>query len=130
MTSPWDFLTQEQHVVKLQSSAISEEVARARGYRSVGIEELRASGFTALQAGAPALFIPLYDTSGARVNVQMRRDAPRLGPNGKPRKYELPARTTPRLVPCWPSWPLRTPSTLKVVRSSDYFTCRCSNRVT
>jgi hypothetical protein len=28
------------------------------------------------------------------------------------------------LMPCWPSWPLRTPSTLKVARSSNYFALR------
>lgn len=97
VSEPWDFLDDKEHVAKLQSSAISEEVARARGYRSVGVSELLAGGFTARQAGTSALLIPLYDANGMQVNLQMRRDVPRLGRDGKERKYELPARSTPVL---------------------------------
>jgi hypothetical protein len=119
MPEQWDFLEYDEHVAKLQSSAVDEEVARARGYKSVGFEELRGRGFTAQQAGTSALLIPLHDANGTQVNAQMRRDAPRLGRDGKERKYELPARSSPVLdVHPFSTDKIHDPSTTVVICES------------
>ncbi len=74
----------------LRGSGISEEVVRARGYRTVGTKaELKRLGFSDSQSNPPGLLIPLYSPAGEIANYQLRPDQPRVS-NGKPAKYETP----------------------------------------
>jgi Domain of unknown function (DUF3854) len=87
-----------QHTELIEASAISSDIARARGYRSV-IEpgELRALGFRPAQARTPALLVPIYGPRGVEpVLYQTRPDEPRKR-DGKPVKYETPANAGMRL---------------------------------
>lgn len=80
-----------QHVELLKASAISDEVAAARGYRSVESKaELISLGFNRTQARPPALLLPVWGVTGEVVNYQVRPDQPRIR-NGKLVKYETPA---------------------------------------
>lgn len=85
------FLT--HHALLLQQSAISEEVAQERGYRSI-IEtgELRKLGFKSPKTVAPGLLIPIYDSFDG-VIYQYRPDTPRLDYKGRILKYEFPSGT-------------------------------------
>jgi hypothetical protein len=77
-----------QHAALIRGSAISDEVATARGYRSVTDKaELRSLGFSENQARVPALLLPVWDVSGKVALYQARPDDPRV-PKGKPVKYE------------------------------------------
>ena len=81
-----------QHAALLEASAISPEVARARGYISVDTKtRLEPAGFAKSQRVVPGLLIPVYGTDGELRLHQNRPDNPRLD-NGKPRKYETPWR--------------------------------------
>ncbi len=80
-----------QHLALLRGSAISDEVAAARGYRSVEHKaRLTELGFSAAQARVPALLIPIIGVHGEVVLYQLRPDAPRIR-DGKAVKYETPA---------------------------------------
>jgi hypothetical protein len=72
-----------RHRALIDASAISEQVARERGYRSI----LKAGDLNGLfgpsQRRAPALLIPLYDVHGERFSQQLRPDNPRTGAGGK-----------------------------------------------
>lgn len=96
------------HVEHLRASAISIEVIRERGYRSVlGKAELKNLGFTPAQQRVPGILIPLYGVDGTRIGYQYRPDSPRHNAKGKPIKYEnrigasirldVPPRCKPRL---------------------------------
>jgi hypothetical protein len=77
-----------QHERLLIDSAITPEVAQARGYRSIDTRaELRRCGFAS--ASPPALLIPIYGVTGDRVLYQLRPDEPRMV-NGRVVKYETP----------------------------------------
>src|SRR3989442_12808379 len=79
------------HSRLIEASAISPEVARARGYRSVTTSAaLRKLGFSERQARAPALLIPVWGVHGEIVLYQARPDDPRIV-DGKALKYETPA---------------------------------------
>src|SRR5689334_16540438 len=86
-----------QHAALLKKSAISPEVARARGYVSVDTgTRLESAGFAKSQRrSVPGLLIPLHGADGCGVrNHQYRPDNPRLdAKTGKPRKYETPFRS-------------------------------------
>jgi hypothetical protein len=86
-----DTLLLSQHQDLLDGSAISREVARARGYRSVtkGVE-LRRLGFSDRQSRVPALLIPVWNVSGEIATYQIRPDEPRMV-DGEPIKYETPS---------------------------------------
>lgn len=80
------------HAALITDSAISPEVAVARGYRSVVKKaELRELGFGVNQARVPALLIPIWGISGEIALYQARPDDPRII-KGKPTKYETPAK--------------------------------------
>jgi len=82
-----------QHRRLLRESAISPDVARARGYRSVESEaDLLKLGFSKHQLQVPALLIPTYSVYGEVAFYQIRPDHPRQR-RGKPVKYEPPAGT-------------------------------------
>src|SRR5258706_817347 len=85
-----------QHAALLKKSAISPEVARARGYVSVDTgTRLEPAGFAKSQRrNVPGLLIPLHGADGTGVRLhQYRPDSPRIGKDGKPRKYETPWRS-------------------------------------
>ena len=73
----------------LAARAVGDDVADARGYRSVGKAEARELGFTGSQA-RPGLLIPLWNVHGEQCGYQLRPDDPRLNKAGKPIKYEAP----------------------------------------
>lgn len=77
-----------QHAQLLADSAISPEVATARGYRSATTRaELRRLGFAEPQRRVPALLLPIYNVHGEIALYQLRPDTPRIR-RGKPVKYE------------------------------------------
>jgi hypothetical protein len=83
----------DQHQAKLESSAISVDVARERGYVTADTAKgLHRHGFSKAQCevmrdGGQALVIPLWDVFGERAGHQMRPDAPRAL-KGRIAKYE------------------------------------------
>jgi len=83
-----------EHLVHLRDSAISIEVIRERGYRSVlGKKELADLGFSWRQQRVPGILIPLHGVDGTSAGYQYRPDNPRMNPKGKPIKYENPQGT-------------------------------------
>lgn len=82
-----------QHAALLAASAITDEVAKARGYRSVEQKaRLTELGFSSTQARVPALLIPVWDVHGEIALYQTRADEPRIV-DGKAIKYEIPLRS-------------------------------------
>ena len=82
-----------QHADLLTASAISDEVAKARGYRSVEQKaRLTELGFSSTQARVPALLIPIWNVRGEIALYQTRADEPRIV-DGKAVKYETPLRS-------------------------------------
>ncbi len=83
-------LSSEHLAVLLQGSGLSQDVIRARGYRTTSTRaEVKRLGFSDTQARVPALLIPVYGTSGDLVLYQARPDTPRIK-DGRPIKYETP----------------------------------------
>src|ERR1700730_11078793 len=81
---------QPDHQALIAASAISPEIASARGYLSVTSEkELAELGFTKAQR-LPGLVFPVRDVNGNIAFYQLRPDKPRLAKNGKAIKYEPP----------------------------------------
>ena len=79
-----------QHAALLSASAITGEVAKARGYRSVEQKaRLTELGFSSTQARVPALLIPIWNVQGEIALYQTRADDPRIV-EGKAVKYEIP----------------------------------------
>jgi hypothetical protein len=86
------------HIDLLEASAISDDVARERGYWTASRRtELERLGFARVQQIVPSLVIPIRDARGEIVNYQIRPDQPRIGDNGRPIKYESPAGISPTL---------------------------------
>lgn len=82
-----------EHAKLLIDSAISEQVAVSRGYRSTERKcELKELGFSQSQQRTPALIIPIWNTQGETVNYQIRPNRPRVQKRpdkaDKPVKYE------------------------------------------
>lgn len=81
-----------QHAALLQASAISPDVARARGYVSVDTKKrLENAGFERYQRRVPGLLIPLRRADGSVWGYQYRPDTPRTTKAGSTIKYETPA---------------------------------------
>jgi hypothetical protein len=82
-----------QHQQLLAASAITPEVARARGYVSIDSRKQlqRYAEAFGNKCPVPGLLIPLHRADGSVWGYQYRPDAPRLM-DGKPRKYETPFR--------------------------------------
>jgi hypothetical protein len=101
--SPIPGLTPAHYHMLHEDSAISAEVIRARGYRSLDAHEaaatLPALGFSSEQCrlGAGLLF-PLTLPGDPAPLYQFRPDHPRTGDQGKPIKYEIPAGACQRLI--------------------------------
>ena len=67
------------HAEMLRCSAISDEVAEARGYRSLTKKcELEELGFGKNQRRIPALLLPIHGVHGGIVQYQARPDMPRV----------------------------------------------------
>jgi hypothetical protein len=79
-----------QHQELIKGSAITDDVARARGYLSITkFAELGRLGFGQAQRQVPTLLIPIRSVNGEIATYQSRPDHPRIK-NGKPIKYETP----------------------------------------
>ena len=77
-----------QHASLLTASSISDDVAEARGYRSVEQKaRLTELGFSSSQTRLPALLIPIWNVAGEIALYQTRADEPRIV-DGKAVKYE------------------------------------------
>jgi hypothetical protein len=75
----------------LEDSGIDQNVAEARGYRTIEKKvELKNLGFAERQCNVPGLLIPIYSPTGDISLYQYRPDQPRIGKDGKPVKYETP----------------------------------------
>jgi hypothetical protein len=87
------------HLDHLKSSALSLEVIRERGYRSVlGKKELRDNGFSTSQQRTPGILIPLHGVNGQVIGYQHRPDRPRRDPKrDRLIKYENPRGSSVRL---------------------------------
>ena len=81
------------HRALIEASAISGEVAEARGYFSVSEPKELNGMFGPSQRLAPGLVIPVLDAYGERVFFQLRPDNPRVK-DGRILKYENPAGRT------------------------------------
>lgn len=94
-------LLQQRHRDELVvGSAISIDVAAARGYRSVmGRQDLLTAGFSAAQMQRhPAGFlIPVWTVEGVQAGFSYKPDVPRRKQDGKPIKYEHPKGSHVRL---------------------------------
>lgn len=84
------------HAELLRASAISDEVAAARGYFSAETKTALAElGFETYQRIVPALVLPCWGVDGAIVNYQARPDRPRIDrERGREIKYETVAGST------------------------------------
>ncbi len=82
-----------KHRAMLDASAIRQDVADARGYRTItSTAEIVQLGFADFQARTPALLVPVHGlgcVAGA-VRYQIRPDDPRLNEKHKQIKYETP----------------------------------------
>jgi replicative DNA helicase len=87
-----DYVHHQQQLV--EESGITPQVILDRGYRTVTTKaELNRLGFSKTQQLAPALAIPMYGPTGELVTHQIRPDSPRKDRDGKPIKYETPAKS-------------------------------------
>jgi hypothetical protein len=88
----------QSHLDHLTNSAISTEIIRERGYRSImGKLQLKEAGFSKAQQRRIGILIPLHGVDGKIVGYQYRPDTPRKNAKGKPIKYENPANSSVRL---------------------------------
>jgi putative DNA primase/helicase len=88
-----DKLSPEHYRMLAVESAISDEMICARDYHTEQVKaRLAELGFGRRQHMTPSLVIPLYKPNGQHGLYQIRPDTPRIGPNGKPLKYEFPCR--------------------------------------
>src|SRR5215218_2100895 len=91
-----DYVHHQQQLV--EESGIAPQVIVDRGYRTVTTKaELKRLGFSKTQQLAPALVIPMYGPTGELVTHQIKPDSPRKDRDGKPIKYETPAKSRVRL---------------------------------
>jgi hypothetical protein len=102
--SKMDGLADYHFTMLREGSGISEEVIRARGYRTItDPRELGALNFTPVQQRTPGLLLPGHAPDGSNGFCTFRPDSPRQarGRNGKLTdrivKYEIPKSTGMRL---------------------------------
>ncbi|MDY6911484.1 MAG: DUF3854 domain-containing protein [Chloroflexota bacterium] len=96
----------QSHLDHLLGSAISLDVIRERGYKSVmGKYVLKEAGFSKSQQRAPGILIPQYSLNGSNGGSIYRPDNPRANSKGKSIKYETKSGgnigldTHPRCIP-------------------------------
>lgn len=92
----------QHHVDLLLSSAISLDIIKERGYKSIDASDLGALGYSKTQQGLGwGILIPLHGVDGKIVNYQFRPDHPRedIKEDGtaRKRKYEMPYKSANRL---------------------------------
>ncbi len=88
----------QKHLDHLKASAISLEVIKERGYKSVlGKTPLKEAGFSTQQRRAPGILIPLHGVDGTIIGHQYRPDKPREDTRGRVMKYENPLGSSVRL---------------------------------
>jgi len=88
----------EKHLGHLLASAISPDVIRERGYRSLlGKHDLKELAFSKVQQRCTGILMPLHGVDGTIVGHQYRPDSPRVNAKGKPVKYENPTGSSVRL---------------------------------
>lgn len=92
------------HLEHLQHSAISLELIKQRGYKSIlGKTDLKNAGFSKAQQRTPGILIPLHGVDGTVYSYQYRPDNPRTDPKrDRSIKYENPTGSSVRLdvPPC------------------------------
>jgi hypothetical protein len=87
----------DAHRAMLAASGISDDVAKARGYRTIRKKvDLKRLGFADSQLNVPALLVPNFNAVGELAGYQIRPDAPRVV-KGRILKYES-AKGTPPIV--------------------------------
>ena len=101
----------QSHFDHLAGSAISIDVIKERGYRSVlGKKALADTGFSKAQQRHTGILIPLHGVDGTIVGYQYRPDHPRIGARDRAIKYENPAGSSVHLdVPPRCHWQLGDP---------------------
>ena len=88
----------QDHLDHLTGSAISIDVIRERGYRSVlGKKALADIGFSKTQRRYTGMLIPLHGVDATIVGHQYRPDHPRVDARDRRVKYENPAGSSVRL---------------------------------
>jgi len=81
------------HLKLISDSAISPEVALARGYRTITKKvDLESRGFAKFQRNVPALLVPIFNAAGELATYQIRPDTPRARKGGIT-KYETPEKS-------------------------------------
>lgn len=92
----------QQHYEMLKASAISDEVIKERGYKTItNARDLQSLGFSPAQERVPGLLLPLHSTDGQTPLYVYRPDSPRVIEDKKKRnpdgtyknnviKYEMP----------------------------------------
>ncbi len=81
----------KRHEELIRASAINDEVAAVRGYRTIDDPaELGRLGFAEYQL-RPGLLIPIVGVDGDVTTYQLRSDEPRMGKDGRPIRYETRA---------------------------------------
>lgn len=94
MTNPYGARLYDHHAQLLADSAITPEVAAARGYATEDTAaRLHRMGFSK-KLKAPGLLIPVHNASGDIALHEYRPDVPRVNEQGRPRKYEKPWKST------------------------------------
>jgi len=89
----------QPHLTQLMASAVSLEVIKERGYKSIlGKNELFKAHFSRVQQRVPGMLIPLHGPEGTIIGYQYRPDHPREDKNRQRLiKYENPAGSSVRL---------------------------------
>lgn len=103
MTPAPDLRVNDTHRRELHESAISEDVARERGYQTIGRPSKNDQGprqymdrlgiprwATREDRLFPGLLVPMYGPRGNPVSCQYKPRVPVTGSNGKPQKYTSP----------------------------------------
>jgi hypothetical protein len=84
----------EAHRRQLRESAVGDDVARERGYRT---ETVKARLKSLHLPGLAGLLIPIWNVRKGQASYQLRPDEPRTDKRGKLIKYESPANSAPLL---------------------------------
>jgi hypothetical protein len=101
------------HLAMLRvESGLPDDIIAERGYFSATkFAEVRRLGFSDGQSSVPGLVVPLWSVTGERPGYSYRPDTPRVGEDGKPKKYEQPRKSKPVLdVPPRSKPAMRDPS--------------------
>jgi hypothetical protein len=87
-------LLSEAHQQQLRESAVGDEVARERGWRT---ETVKARLKSLHLPPLPGLLIPRWNVHGEQAGYELKPDEPRTDQRGRLIKYESPAKSAPLL---------------------------------